>query len=185
MGETVLSQYTWEFLKQNFLEAACTTFLIFIYLVFITVIKWGYILKAKTTKETRVYVMILNDGLKHKEVQIINASYFENINKRVHLRADTILEDRKSYNGKKEGLSKRLGSDKAVSELPKELAVGYSFFFLSLKTYVVQLWVNPWPASSVYLNCAGKATEIQNKSWLMFLLPYIFLNNSGGLNTIA
>lgn len=102
MGETALSQYTQEFLKQNFLEAACTTFLISVYLVFIMVIKWGYTLKAKTTKETRVYVMILNDGLKHKEVQIINAFYFENTNKRVRLKADTILEDRKRYKGKRE-----------------------------------------------------------------------------------
>lgn len=110
--------------------------------------------------------MILNDGLKHKEVQIINAFYFENTNKRVRLRADTSLEDRKSYKGKREeGLSKRLGSDKAVSELPKELAVGYSLIFLSLKAYVAQLWVNPWPASSESLNRAGKATERQNKSW--------------------
>lgn len=110
--------------------------------------------------------MIPNDGLKHKEVQIINAFYFENTNKRVHLREDTILEDRESYKGKREeDLSKRLGSDKAVSELPKERAVGYSLIFISLKTYVVQLWVNPWPASLESLNCAGKATEIQNKSW--------------------
>lgn len=78
--------------------------------------------------------MIPNDGLKHKEVQIINAFYFENTNKRVHLREDTILEDRESYKGKREeDLSKRLGSDKAVSELPKELAVGYSLIFISLR----------------------------------------------------
>lgn len=84
----------------------------------------------------------------------------------MHLREDTILEDRESYKGKREeDLSKRLGSDKAVSELPKELAVGYSLIFISLKMYVVQLWVNPWPASLGSLNHAGKATEIQNKSW--------------------
>lgn len=109
--------------------------------------------------------MILNDGFKHKEVQIINAFYFENTNKRVRLRADTILEDRKSYKGKREiNLSKRLGSDEAVSELPKELAVGYSLIFLSLKMYGVQLWVNPWLVSLVSLNRAGEETKMQNKS---------------------
>lgn len=108
--------------------------------------------------------MILNDGLKHKEVQIINAFYSENTNKRVHLREDTILKDRESYKSKR-GPIKEAWLRKAVSELPKELAVGYSLIFISLETYVVQLWVSPWPASLESLERAGKATEIQNKSW--------------------
>lgn len=109
--------------------------------------------------------MILKDGLKHKKVQIIKAFYFENTNK-------SVLEGRYNFGGqkrlqgqKRRGPIKEACSDKAVSELPKELAVGYSLIFLSLKTYVAQLWVNPWPASSESLNRAGKATEIQNKSW--------------------